>query len=74
MPIFSHKVDGRLLPLILILGLRVASKNVYIPNLAKRVKMDLQNVIRIGGGGETLGTQEVCKIRQMLSRVNSGMS
>lgn len=51
MPIFSHKVDGRLLPLILILGLRVASKNVYISNLAKRVKMDLQNVIRIGGGG-----------------------
>lgn len=73
MPIFSHKVDGRLLPLILILGLRVASKNVYIPNLAKRVKMDLQNVIRIGGW-KTLGTQEVCKIRQMLSRVNIGMS
>lgn len=52
MPVSSHKIDGRLLPLILILGLRVAYKNVYIPNLAKRFENGSPECNQVWRGGK----------------------
>lgn len=52
MPISSHKVDRRLLPLILILGLRVAYKYVYSIYLAKKFENGSPKCNQDGRGGK----------------------